>query len=292
MKRTVFALLCSAGLAGSALAAQPEPSAPSTVVTVAVGGPLTLQANLASTDIEVVRGAVNTVRAQLFPCARQSWRLWSHCGGASRAIRLNTFSNRVEVQFLSKDGTPQAAGVGGRVRVELPAGSAVAIMSASGDLSIRDLGGNVQLRTASGDVHLRQVANVEAMTASGDIIIEGSSGELRLRTASGDATVTQAGGAKGFELGTTSGDLDWSGACGAGCRIDVRSTSGDVRLRLARSSSFALHYVTRSGDAVDGLGVQALENNGDTSSMNGRYGKGEGLIQAQTVSGDLAVVAQ
>ena len=88
------------------------------------------------------------------------------------------------------------------------------------------------------------------MAVSGDVVVENALGEVRLRTVSGDAQVSQNGaGASKLEYGTTSGDLDWAGACRAGCRIEARSMSGDVKLRLTPDSSFDVRYVSHSGDS-------------------------------------------
>ncbi|HWE30058.1 MAG TPA: DUF4097 family beta strand repeat-containing protein, partial [Polyangia bacterium] len=83
------------------------------------------------------------------------------------------------------------------------------------------------------------------------------------------------------------------GPCRAGCRIEARATSGDIKLRMSPDSSFDLRYVTHSGDVADDLKMQTLEQNeshhGSGGSLHARYGKGEGLVEAQTFSGDLRV---
>jgi DUF4097 and DUF4098 domain-containing protein YvlB len=111
-----------------------------------------------------------------------------------------------------------------------------------------------------------------------------------VRTVSGDAQVTQNSNGAHLEYGTTSGDLDWTGACKNGCRIEARSTSGDVKLRMASDSNFDLRYVTHSGDVADDLKMQTLEQSESHrggGSLHARMGKGEGLVEVQTFSGDL-----
>ena len=233
-----------------------------------------------SADLEVVGGGGKQVKAQLID--------------SSGALHLQQSGDRVELQLQSKSGWPHMpAGIDGKLRIEVPQGTHVELTSASGDIAVRDTGGNVRLRTASGEVRLRKVAGVEVMAVSGDVVVENASGEVRLRTVSGDAQVSQNGsGAAKLEYGTTSGDLDWTGACRAGCRIEARSTSGDIKLRMSSDSSFDLRYVTHSGDVTDDLKMQTLEQNEGRhggGSLHARYGKGEGLIEAQTFSGDLHV---
>lgn len=303
MKRTLLALILAEGLAGVAYAGQPEAPPPpppphsslpplpplppmqkgqssATSAQLEVKGPVTLRADTVSADIEIVPGAGKLVKA--------------HLVDSSGGLRLSQNGDRVEVHLDAKSGWPHVpGGIDGALRVELPAGSHVELSSASGNITVRDLGGNVWLRTASGDVHVIKAGTVEAMAVSGDVVVDGASGEVRLRTVSGDAHVTQVGGsASKLEYGTTSGDLEWKGACGGGCRIEARTMSGEVKLQMVQSSSFDLRYVTHSGDVVDDLKMQVLESESShrgSGSLHARYGKGEGLVEAQTFSGDLHV---
>ncbi|MDB4966731.1 MAG: hypothetical protein JWN44_2420 [Myxococcales bacterium] len=254
----------------------------STVATLTVKGPVTLRADVLSSEIEVVPGAAKSVKASLLDCT-------------SSGLQLVERGDRIEVVFETRGngGWPRIpGGIEGKLRVELPPGSHVELTSASGDIMVRDVGGNVRLRTASGEVHLKKVANVEVMAVSGDVTVENASGEVRLRTVSGNANVSQWNAATKLEYGTTSGDLDWTGTCGNGCRIEARSTSGDVKLMLTPSSSFELRYVTHSGDVGDDLKMQTIDTaptRHGAGSVHARYGKGEGLIEAQTFSGDLHI---
>ena len=312
MKRTLLALLLAEGLAGSAFAVEgndsptpeearpampPRPAAPpmpplpplppmehhsgsSTVATVNVKGAITLRADTISSDIEVVHGNDKQVKAELMDSS----------GGG---IQLVQSGDRVEVVFSSRSGWPHIpAGIDGKLRVEVPWGSCVEITSASGDLQVRDVGGNVRLRTASGDAKVRKAANVEAQLVSGDVTIENVTGEVRLRTVSGNAIVTQSGAANKLEFGTTSGDLEWAGACNGSCRIEARTTSGDVKLQMPQSSSFDLRFLTHSGDLSDELKMQTIDNapsRQGAGSVHARYGKSEGVIEVQTFSGDLHI---
>jgi hypothetical protein len=312
MKRTMLALFLSPWLAGAAYAGNDTPPIPpsdepahaphpphaprgplpplpplppmsnapgaSSTATIDVKGTVTLRADVLSADIEVVGTGGKQIKAQLID--------------SSGSLALNRQGDRVDVSLVSKVGWPHVpAGIDGKLRLEVPSGTHVELTSASGDISVRDTNGNVRLRTASGEVRLRKVAGVEVMAVSGDVVVDNASGEVRLRTVSGDAQVTQWGSSR-LEYGTTSGDLDWTGKCGAGCRIEARSTSGDIKLRMTPDSSFDLRYVSHSGDASDDLKMQTLEQGESRhggGSLHARYGKGEGLVEAQTFSGDLHV---
>jgi hypothetical protein len=310
MKRTLLALFMSPLIGGAAYAGKDEPppqppraAQPPTVphtplpplpplppmsngptgsstATLDVDRPVSIRADVLSAEIEVVAGPAKKVKAQLID--------------SNGSLQLNRQGDRVEVQLASKVGWPHVpAGIDGKLRLEVPPGTNVELTSASGDIQVRDTSGGVRLRTASGEVRLRKVTNVEVMAVSGDVVVENASGEVRLRTVSGDARVTQTSGpAAKLEYGTTSGDLQWEGTCGAGCRIEARSTSGDVMLHMSPSSSFDLRYVTHSGDVRDDMKLQTIEQNEGRhggGSLHARYGRGEGLVEAQTFSGDLRI---
>jgi hypothetical protein len=308
MKRTMLALFLSPWLASAAFAGQPNPPPPpappaapappasplpplpplppmqhgsgaQTTATLEVKGAITLRADVLSADLEVYASGGKTVKAQLID--------------SSGGIRLIQRGDRVEVSFESKSEWPHVpAGIDGKLRVEVPSGSNVELTTASGDISVRDTNGDVRLRTASGEVKLRGVRNVEVMAVSGDVATDNANGDVRLRTVSGDARITQSGSNHQLEFGTTSGDLDWSGACGAGCRIEARSMSGDVKLQLAPSSSFELRYASHSGDLQDDLKMQTIDvspTRHGSGQVHARYGKSEGLIEAQSFSGDLHI---
>jgi hypothetical protein len=129
-------------------------------------------------------------------------------------------------------------------------------------------------------------ASVEAQLISGDARLEEIRGEVRLRNVSGDAHIVQTGAAN-TQLGftSTSGDLEWRGACAAGCRIDARTTSGDVTMYPSSSSSFELSFTSHSGDLSDELQLAPLPSSGRTKRA--RLGKGEGLVEVKGFSGDL-----
>jgi DUF4097 and DUF4098 domain-containing protein YvlB len=239
-----------------------------------VSGPVTLRADGVAVDVEVGPGPAKTVKAQLID--------------SSGGLNLHVRGDRVDVGFEGRSGWPHVpGGLDGRLRVEVPPGSHVEISTASGDIIVHDVGGNVRVRSASGSLHIKRAASVEAMLVSGDAVLEGIAGDVRLRTVSGDAQVRQVGGVSVLEFGTTSGDLDWTGSCQAGCRIDARSTSGDVKLGLGNASSWDLRYVTHSGDFEDDLKANIVDK-GD-HGVHASHGKGEGCIQIQTFSGDLHI---
>lgn len=152
--------------------------------------------------------------------------------------------------------------------VKVPAGSSLAIRSASADLRaagrfgqadvdlqsgdayVQDLTGDGSLRTASGDLTVS--------TAGGSLRLKSSSGDLRvgdvthdvsLDTASGDITLRSCGGSVRAE--TASGDIE-IGVVRQG-RTGVRSASGDVQVGVAAGTGVWLDVSTSSGSTRNEL---------------------------------------
>jgi DUF4097 and DUF4098 domain-containing protein YvlB len=149
------------------------------------------------------------------------------------------------------------------VRVEVPEGGQVAVVTASADIEINGPVGEADVKTGSGDISTDDVAtDVTVNTASGDITVGSVGGDIRAHTASGDLRCSSVAGAAVFA--TASGDLEVGAA---GSRVDVKATSGNVRLgELARGA----RVVNVSGN----VRVLAL---------------GQGTLHVRSVSGDVAV---
>ncbi len=149
------------------------------------------------------------------------------------------------------------------VRVEVPEGVQVTVVTASADIEIDGPVGEADVKTGSGDISTDDVAaDVTAKTASGTITMGRVGGDIRAQTASGDVRCSSVAGAA--EFSTASGDLELGAA---GSRVEVKATSGSVRLgELARGA----RVVNVSGS----VRVLAL---------------GEGTLHVRSVSGDVAV---
>lgn len=149
------------------------------------------------------------------------------------------------------------------VRVQVPAGADVTVVTGSADIDVTGPVGSADVQTASGDIVTDDVASdVHVKTASGDITVGNVGGEIRAHTASGDLRCSSVGGSAVFS--TATGDLELGAA---GNRVEVKATSGNVRLgELSQGAKI----VNVSGD----VRVLALE---------------KGVFQVRSVSGDVSV---
>ena len=149
------------------------------------------------------------------------------------------------------------------VRVEVPVGARVTVVTASAGVEVDGPVGEADLQTGSGDMAADDVAgDVTAKTASGDIVLGRVGGDLRAQTASGDLRCSSVAGAADFC--TVSGDLELGAA---DSWVAVKATSGHVRM----------------GELACGARVANVSGNVRVLAL------GEGALRVRSVSGDVAV---
>lgn len=177
----------------------------------------------------------------------------------------------VSVRHPAGGGAHALRGVSLDLRVYVPAGIKVSLLSPAGDVSAQRVEGAVVLATQNGDALAREIrGDVAAETASGDIGLEGIVGNVFATSASGDIAVVRAAG-HALRLVTQSGDVRIEEI--ASTTIVVETVSGDVEAR-ALVGAPDVRVRTVSGD------VRASEL------------AGSGTVQTDTVSGALFFTLQ
>jgi hypothetical protein len=158
--------------------------------------------------------------------------------------------------------------------VEVPEGSSCLVHTASADVSCTGELSGLDVHTASGDVSAERVSGpARVVTASGDVQV-GAAAEAGVETASGDVRIEQAAGA--VTVRTASGDV-WIGQA-SGRRAEVKSSSGDIRVAVARGIGVYLDLSSLSGTVSSEL--EPAEENGGADMT----------IQCRTISGDVQVL--
>jgi DUF4097 and DUF4098 domain-containing protein YvlB len=235
-------------------------------------GAVKLRLHSISGDVEVIAGGQKQVTVKI-----------SEGNGAHVSFREDG-GDRVELLF---DGMPLLRC--GRVCVEVPRGSALDVASDSGDVMVRGVGGDVRARATGGDVLVESAGAVAVRSVSGDVAVREASGDVRVDTVSGDVVVGTTGAGGKVAVNTTSGDVHWSGNCGNGCRLEARTLSGDVLLSAGDKSSVALRFQTHTGDVSNELKLSVASGPRPPREPNfdARYGAGDGVVEVQTFSGDL-----
>ena len=153
--------------------------------------------------------------------------------------------------------------------------------SMSGDISVRlaDAGlPEIHLRSASGDIDAsfrtgRSAGRVNASTMSGDVSLSGNCEQMNVSTVSGDAEIR--GDLGSIALNTVSGDAEIM-LTGASAHVSMRTTSGDLRLKLPDP----------------GMTVHARLNSvsGDVHNHHADAGEHSSVVvTGQSVSGDITI---
>jgi len=160
------------------------------------------------------------------------------------------------------------------VTVQVPEGSSCLVHTASADVSCTGELSALDVHTASGEVSAERVSGLARVaTASGDVRV-GAATEARVETASGDVRLEQADGA--VTVRTASGDV-WIAQTSGG-RAEVKSSSGDISVAVARGIGVYLDLSSLSGTVSSEL-EPAEENSGADMTM-----------QCRTISGDIQVL--
>lgn len=151
----------------------------------------------------------------------------------------------------------------------------LAVETKSGDIEVEHVGA-CGLESLSGDVRVHEVREIGVKTASGDVEIEGIRERVAATTASGDVSIEDAGGT--IVVATASGDIEVE-ARDTVDKIEAKSASGDVSVRLDNSDDVDVKASTVSGD-LDVFGKERTEV---------VKGSGRVLIAVSTVSGSIEI---
>ena len=177
-------------------------------------------------------------------------------------VRKNAGRDTVVVKIPRVHGMKFIRRNGITVRIDVPSGSDVRVVSASADVELNGSLGRANVRTASGALTADDLAELRAKTASGDVEVDTVGGALRMHSAAGDLRCVRVEGPA--SVTTVSGDIEIGAATGA---MDIRATSGDIRL----------------GDASGDMKVVAISGRVQVLSLT------DGNAHIRTVSGKIDV---
>lgn len=182
------------------------------------------------------------------------------------------------------------------VDVEGLGGGELAIDSVSG--SVRAVGAPTQadIESVSGDITATLNSDdVDIDTVSGTLTLRGRlGGEVSMETVAGDVDVEAhpQSQLRSLSAASVSGDLRVRATLATGGTMEFESVSGDVDLHLPRGTSARLQASSFSG-SLNATGARAEKpTHGPGSSLEHRYGTGEGRIEMETFSGDARVVVE
>lgn len=176
--------------------------------------------------------------------------------------------------------------VSGAVATSDTAG-ALAVRTTSGDISLEGHAGALDVETTSGDVRARgELADPRVQSVSGDVELAGARGAVEATTISGDLAVRAGAGAR-LRIESTSGDVEFDGPLAGGASSRIANISGDVRVRLEHPADLRLDLTTLSGDLASDLPLRDAER--ERRSLAGTLGAGGTTLTVNTTSGDVEV---
>lgn len=254
----MIALLVAAAASGSGSAAAPAK------------GAVSFELRTYAAAVEVVAGRADAV-------------VLATPGAPNARVEIDAAGGRYEGRV---DGRRQVRD--GRVRLELPPGSSVDLTTVTGAIEVTGALSVVRVRTVSGRVQVRGAHSTDVETIESAVAVADVADEVRVHTIAGAVQIEGLGPAPLVEVETSSGPVDLRGLCGKGCRIDLDSVSGEVRLALDAKSSFGLRFTSHSGKLRD----RGAAAGGEDAWTDATWGSGEGRIECETFSADAIVTAR
>lgn len=249
---------------------------------VPAGGTLRIRNTLG--DIEAVGADVPEARVA------GMLRVWAEnetvAQATAESVRL-AVENGPEGPTVSVQHPTRVRGLALDLKVFVPRGVKLSLLSPSGDVSAHDLHGGVVLATQSGDLHAQEIAgDVAAEAASGDVHIEGVVGNLLITTASGDISAARISG-QTLRATTQSGDVSLRDVTTP--TIDIETVSGDAAVRSVSGRVFRVRTVSGDVQAIET--TVSEETHLDTVSgcleVGPRGPLSGGVLTLASVSGDM-----
>lgn len=151
--------------------------------------------------------------------------------------------------------------------------SELSVDTSSGDIQLRSIqAATISLESSSGDQASEgiQAENSELISTSGDVRVEDLQGGAKVKSSSGEITIRY------FEFNAD---------------MEVRSSSGDVKLYLTEAAQFRLQAKASSGDIRCEFPVSLAGAGGEMSRSKvvGMVGDGIHQVAVQTSSGDITI---
>ncbi|MFF5209019.1 DUF4097 domain-containing protein [Streptosporangium sp. NPDC000396] len=269
-------------------------------------GPVTLDVKLPAGDLNITATSREDTAVEVRP-ANPSRSADVKCADKTRVEYVDgTIYVEAPEPQLSLGRPPKL-----EILVGLPEGSRIDFAAASADTRMTGRLGDVTVTTASGDVRIDRCTGLAVRTESGDVTCDVTEGSARVRTSSGrislremygEAEVTTASGK--IDLGTVGGDATVKSASGdvrirtAGGSVQVKSASADVTVEsVARGN---LSITSSSGDVKVGvargtsawLDVSSVSGDVDSSlERTDQPADGEDKVElhVRTMSGDISI---
>ncbi len=216
-------------------------------------------------------------------------RVWAGTTATAESLAEQvtlTVEQGADGPVIAAAAAPELRSVIFDLKVFVPRGITVSLLSPAGKLIVRDLRGGVALASKSGDMDIREVAgDVAAETASGDILMENVIGNVTATTASGAVTL-QHGSGENLRAATQSGNLTIKELTTT--TVDVESVSGNVSVNATSGRQIRVHTVSGDIEVSDVAADQEarIDTISGALDVSLRSPLNAGNVTLGTISGD------
>lgn len=175
----------------------------------------------------------------------------------------------------------------GKYTITVPLQFNAQIKTAGGNVSITDLRGDVQAKTSGGSLKLVRVHGpLDANTSGGNIKVADCDGPLTLHTSGGSIDIDNAK-AK-IDASTSGGHVSAQFPAPLADEVRLKTSGGDVTLRVAATSAFDLDASTSGGSVSSDLPVQT-EGKPTRTHLKGPVNGGGKPVVLRTSGGNVHV---
>jgi len=154
----------------------------------------------------------------------------------------------------------------------------------SSDFNMNGLNGDLWISVSSGDCYLEKInGDADIRSSSGDIDLINLSGKLHSSSNSGDFQGENLAGP--VDISTTSGSITLVHYAGDEDNIFTDANSGDIRIEVPFNFKGKVEMESVSGDIKSRADLNVKSKS--SKHLEGKLGSGNGLIKAETTSGDI-----
>lgn len=163
------------------------------------------------------------------------------CASVSEAIRIKTTTGDIRVENVSAGTIDLSVSTGGIIASKIVSGGEMKTYVSTGRVSMEDIRCETFLSDGStGDIFLKHVIAGEMLSverSTGDVQLEScDAAEIFIKTGTGDVTGSLLSD-KIFITKSSTGYVDVPGSTTGG-KCEIRTATGDIRIRLAADESF------------------------------------------------------
>jgi hypothetical protein len=247
-----------------------------------------------SADVELTHGTQPTIHIEAL-----------QRGGATNEFSVNLQQDGETLRVNATSNCLVFCTARLRYRIELPAETAVAVQSTSGDVTAKSLSSGVDIKTTSGDVKLieisgpltissvsgdvslssGQASGANVNTTSGSIDLQGVADALVVKSISGDITIEEARNGR-LSIDTTSGSVRYDGSLAPGSDNRIGSISGEVQIQLPEAAGMNVDASSVSGDLSTDFDLNGTK---EAHVLRGAVGDGAAILKITTTSGDVQI---